>query len=57
MSNTSEHELLKYIYLLLWWVIFALLNPESESGSGSTEPIESGSGSATLGALKEHMNF
>jgi hypothetical protein len=35
------------------WVIFALLdpdpeNPDSESGSGSTDPIESGSGSETL---------
>jgi hypothetical protein len=31
------------------WVIFALLDqdPDSESGSGSTDPIESGS-SATL---------
>jgi hypothetical protein len=28
------------------WVIFALLDPDSESGSGSTDPIESGS--ATL---------
>jgi hypothetical protein len=24
------------------WVIFALLDPDSESGSGSTDPIESG---------------
>jgi hypothetical protein len=36
--------------ILLLWVIFALLNPDpdSESGSGSTDPIESGPGSATL---------
>jgi hypothetical protein len=25
------------------WVIFALLDPDSESGSGSTDPTESGS--------------
>jgi hypothetical protein len=25
------------------WVIFALLDPDSESGSGSTDPIEPGS--------------
>ncbi len=30
--------------LLLLWVIFALLDPDS----GSTDPIESGSGTATL---------
>jgi hypothetical protein len=34
-------------YLLLW-VIFVLLDPDPDSGSGSTDPIESGSGSATL---------
>jgi hypothetical protein len=33
-------------FFLLLWVIFALLDPDSESGSGSTDPIESGS--ATL---------
>jgi hypothetical protein len=48
MSNTSKHELLFFSLLLL--VIFALLDPdpvsESGSGSGSTYPIESGS--ATL---------
>jgi hypothetical protein len=34
-----------YKNFLLLWVIFALLDPvpESESGSGSTDPIESGS--------------
>jgi hypothetical protein len=35
---------------LLLWFIFALLDPDSESGSGSTDPVESGSGSATLPA-------
>ncbi len=30
------------------WVIFALLDPDPGSGSGSTGPIESGSGSETL---------
>ncbi len=30
------------------WVILALLDPDSESGSGSLDLIESGSGSATL---------
>jgi hypothetical protein len=40
-SNTSNHELQKFFLLL--WVIFALLDPDSESGSGSTDPIESGS--------------
>jgi hypothetical protein len=28
---------------LLLWIIFALLDPDSEYGSGSTDPIESGS--------------
>jgi hypothetical protein len=46
MSNTSKHELL--IFFLLLWVIFALLDPDPDSESGSTDPIESGSGSATL---------
>jgi hypothetical protein len=43
-----KHELL--IFFLLLWVIFSLLDPDpdSESGSGSTDPIKSGSGSATL---------
>jgi hypothetical protein len=35
-SNTSKHDLLKN--LLLLWVIFALLDPDPESGSGSTDP-------------------
>jgi hypothetical protein len=37
-------------FSLLLWVIFALLDPDpdSESGSVSTDPIEFGSGSATL---------
>jgi hypothetical protein len=35
-----------FLIFLLLWVIFALLGPDSESGSGSTDPIESGS--ATL---------
>jgi hypothetical protein len=30
-------------FFLLLWVIFALLDPDSESGSGFTDPIESGS--------------
>ncbi len=30
------------------WAIFALLDPDQDSESGSTDPIESGSGSATL---------
>jgi hypothetical protein len=40
-SNTSKHEL----FCLLLWVIFALLDPDpdSEYGSGSTDPIEYGS--------------
>jgi hypothetical protein len=33
-------------FILLLWVIFALLDPDPDSGSGSTDPIESGS--ATL---------
>jgi hypothetical protein len=39
-SNTSKHE-----FFLILWVIFALLDsdPDSESGSGSTGPIEYGS--------------
>ncbi len=38
------------IFFLLLWVIFALLDPDPDSGfgSGSTGPIESGSGSETL---------
>jgi hypothetical protein len=35
---------------LLLWVIFTLLDPGPDSGSGFTYPIESGSGSATQGA-------
>jgi hypothetical protein len=38
-SNTSKHELLKKFLLL--WLIFALLDPDPDSESGS--PIESGS--------------
>jgi hypothetical protein len=62
-SNTSKHELLQ-IFLLLW-VIFALLcpDPDSESGSGSTDPIESdpigsryGSGSATCVCVRPFRN-
>jgi hypothetical protein len=33
-------------FFLLLWVIFALLDPDPDSESGSTDPIESGS--ATL---------
>jgi hypothetical protein len=32
-----------YKFFLLLWVIFALLDPDTESGSRSTDPIESGS--------------
>ena len=41
-SNTLKHELLNFFLLL--WFIFGLLDPDpdSESGSGSTDPIESG---------------
>ncbi len=35
-------------FCLLLWVIYALLDPGPDSGSGSTDPIRSGSGSATL---------
>jgi hypothetical protein len=44
---------MKFLYFfLLLLVIFALLDPDpdSEYGFGSTDPIESGSGSATLHA-------
>jgi hypothetical protein len=43
-SSTSKHEILKFL-----WVIFALLDPDPESGSGyrSTDLIESGSRSET----------
>jgi hypothetical protein len=39
-SNTSKHE-----FVLLLWVIFALLDPDpySNYGSGSNGPIEYGS--------------
>jgi hypothetical protein len=44
----KEHPALKNMKFLLLWVIFALLDPNSDSeyGTGSTCPIESGS--ATL---------
>jgi hypothetical protein len=32
-----------FTYLLLLWVIFAFLDPDSESRSGTTDLIESGS--------------
>jgi hypothetical protein len=35
-------------FFLLLWVIFALMDPDSEYGSGSTDLIESGSRSETL---------
>jgi hypothetical protein len=35
-------------FLLLLWVIFALLDPDPDSESGSTDPNEYGSGSVTL---------
>ncbi len=45
-SSLSKHEI-SLLFLLLW-VIFVLLDPDSESGSGSTDLIVSGSGSETL---------
>ncbi len=55
-SNTSKHELKKKKNLLLW-VIFALLDLDPDSESGTTDTIESGSGSATLptGARSSRM--
>jgi hypothetical protein len=48
-------------FFLLLWVIFALLDPvpDSEYGSGSTDPIEygSGSGSTTLGNSRTFKSF
>jgi hypothetical protein len=41
-SNTSKHELFQKYFLLLW-VTFALLDPDPDSVSGSTDLIESGS--------------
>jgi hypothetical protein len=38
-----EHPALENIKFLLSWVIFALLDPDSEYGSGSIDVIESGS--------------
>jgi hypothetical protein len=40
------------------WVIFALLDPDCESGSGyrSSDPIESGSGSTALHFIFENEN-
>ncbi len=35
-----------YKFFLLLWVIFALLDPDPDSQSGSTDPIESGSNPA-----------
>ncbi len=35
-------------FFLCLWVIFALLDPDCESGYGSRDPIESGSGSTAL---------
>jgi hypothetical protein len=32
-----------YNFFLLLWVIFALLDPDPDSESGTTDPIESGS--------------
>jgi hypothetical protein len=47
-SSNSKHEISKFFLLL--WVFFALLHPDpdSEYGFGSTDLIESGSGSETL---------
>jgi|LakMenEpi03Aug12_release.lakeMendotaPanAssembly.Ray.scaffolds.fasta_scaffold4323781_1 hypothetical protein len=39
-SSNSKHEISEYSFL---WVIFARLDPDSESGYGSTDRIESGS--------------
>jgi hypothetical protein len=43
--------------ILLLWLIFALLDPDPDSGFGSTEPIESGSGSATLGKTVRILTY
>jgi hypothetical protein len=40
-------------FILFLLVISALLDPDGKSGSGSTDPIESGSGYTTL-VLKMH---
>jgi hypothetical protein len=44
ISSTSKHEI-SFYFFLIWWGIFALLDPDpdSENGSGSTDLIESGS--------------
>ncbi len=39
--GTSKNTISKFFLLL--WVIFALLDPDRNFGSGSTDPIESGS--------------
>jgi hypothetical protein len=45
-SNTIKHEISKIFAILR--VFLALLDPEPDSESGSTDLIESGSGSETL---------
>jgi hypothetical protein len=47
-TSSTKHEISKFFIFL--WVIFALLNPDldPDSESGSTDLIESGSGTETL---------
>ncbi len=52
-ENIQHFEIWYLLIFLLLWVVFALMDPDpdSEYGSGSTDPIESiqfGSGSATM---------
>jgi hypothetical protein len=53
-----EHPALKTYNFFLSWVIFALLdpNPDSEYGSGSTDVIESGSGTLLV-SVSNLMSF
>jgi hypothetical protein len=52
-SSTSKHEISKLF--LLFGVTFALLDPDPDSESGSTDLIESGSNSDP--DLKQHNKF
>ncbi len=42
-SKQKIQHLKKINFFLFWWAIFALLDPDRESGYGSRDPIESGS--------------
>ncbi len=44
-ARISKHEI--YLLFLFLWVIFALLDPDPDSESGSIDLIEPGSGSET----------